>query len=175
MIYIAVNYSIVVVVLCTSRGLAAFTRRADHWHLHNRGSHFILMVVLVGGQSLFHSSLKMSVAAQLVRGLFDNLLNCLLEQMVQFLNVLITLNDVLDVRLGDTTCDLAVLLSSLSQLLSLYWVVGCSDVSRRFLSEDILDAEDFVKELELVFGGTSILVRDAHPIVLQITKQTTED
>ena len=132
---LAVNYSIVVVSFCFlvhSRGFGDGFGEDSCYNV-------IAIFVFLRAQGFLHSCFKVPIAAELLRGLSHDGLNCQIKEEVELLDLLFSLDDFLYVALDDAPSYLAMLFSALPKLLTLCRVIGRGDVRCRFLSEHILN------------------------------------
>ena len=165
-VYIAVNYSIVVVLSCFlvhSRGLSdGFGENGCH--------NAIAIVFFLWGQWFLHSCFKVPIAAELLRGLSHDRLNSQFKEEVQLLDLFFSFDDFMYVAFDDAPSYLAMLFSALSKLLTPRWVICRSDVRSRFLSEHILDWQYFVEKLKLLFGCPTVMICD--PLSVKLNSYT---
>ena len=106
------------------------------------------------------------VAAKLLSRVAHDLIDGELEEEVEFLELLVTLNRLLHVTFRDGTRHLTVSLGPLPQLLPFSRVTGCCYVGGGLLGEDVLNGQNFVEELKLLFSGSTVRIRDNRSVIL---------
>lgn len=137
--YIAINYSIVVVVF-------------------PGGTRAAFDVGLAWGKKLFHSRFQVAFATELVACFPNNRLYIQLQEEVKLSELILTGYRFLNVALGNTASNFSVLFGPRPKLLPLDRVISSLQIRRRLLSKHILDGQDFVEKLELLLSGTAVMV-----------------
>lgn len=101
---------------------------------------------------------ELAGTVHLVRNLHNHSLHEVVQTIFQRIYCLVRPNHLLYVVFSNYGRIFSILFAFLTEFVSADGVAGCSALGRRLPSEHILNRQDFIKKLELLFGNAPLIL-----------------